>query len=738
MKTAYPNTTQPVSITLYCNVPFDNAYKHHSMISSYFKKQSGQTQPSIFPNGEQESFLNRKYNNNYVYQRWTLTDTFNFDFKNGLIANVTLELTNPQTNANYLKVVSGSQKWFYFITSIIQSNIDTYTLTLELDVLMTYGDEFLQGMKDIPVFTKRKHCRRYKSGFVFSRDYKTGDSAFSNIKPNLIKNKYELVPEYREDTTGSDTPNQLLKDVLWAYVCTDIVDDNKSSPAQIGKYSYALNSTWNPFSVICFPINATLRIKIKYPNESDFRYYNIGGMDIIQRMINQGHYKCAKILPYPPFHRIPSFLSVSVGGSYNEYIDLTGDKLDNYFEFEHSRTGFIAFNSTTHGGSFLLRFGDYLVDTTDTDDNKMLSGVFVINSQFDVHYDYKLLTPYALSEPTLSILDIKTADPKLLLQPFTKYVISSSGSDELEFYVELLVSTMDIEGEYSLKFSTITTSYGGDFSIFTYINTGSTHPFSNYKWGKIGLATNPNYSFPVGENALDVFKSTQSETFYQSKIASGVTSGLTFTGGAVMTGVGIGMVASGGASPLGIGMIASGVGAMASGTAGVVNTIKSTNAKIEDLKNTPDSINLSGASYAHDLAMKNNGLLPYLVVYQCSPVIRESANEYFYSMGYELSRPCYFNQLVNESVGDNDLFTRTIFNYIQIEDDITTKINADIPYIIKQKLSNIFNNGITLWSFFGFSSLNSGTSESDIYKLDRWLFKNVLENKEYKGESYDN
>ena len=37
MKTAYPRFRSPVDITLYSNIPFDNTYSHHSLISNLFK-----------------------------------------------------------------------------------------------------------------------------------------------------------------------------------------------------------------------------------------------------------------------------------------------------------------------------------------------------------------------------------------------------------------------------------------------------------------------------------------------------------------------------------------------------------------------------------------------------------------------------------------------------------------------------------------------------------------------------
>ena len=742
MKTAYPNTTQPVTITLYNNIPFDNTYKNHSFISNKFTKE-GTFPVYIGANTSQERFLNRKVDNHYVYKRSTLSDVFNFDFKNGLIGSVTLELSNAQTNANYMKVVCGSQTWYYFITAINQSNIDTYTLSLELDVIMTYGDDFLEGMQNVPVFTKRKHCRRYYQNFLHSRDYKNGESSFANIKPNIVKEKYPFQIDLRDNS--ATTYISQFEDVLWVYITTEIVDDLKSTPAIEGRYMYGSNGCLNPFSVVCFPLNKTLRLIV-----NNVGVYEIGGIECFRKLVNQGSYKSAKILPFPPFHRIPSDIAVS-SGEHGYAIDFSCSLVNTANEEIYLKSdlteGRLFFNSVANGGSYAFSFGNNLVKNGDDILNSLLAHTFVIRSQEHMEYAYLPLTPIDVSKPNISILTSRFYDPKLLFSPFTKYVMSSTGSDELEFYVELLVSLTPYTyaTDYKINLKTVTTAYAGDYSIFSYITpprTISNYAFKDYKWAKVGLSSTPNYVYPVGENALDVFKSTQSETFYQSKIASGVTSGLTIGGGIAMTGVGIGMVASGGASPFGVGMIATGIGAIASGTASMVDTIKSTNAKVEDLKNTPDSINISGSNYAHDYTMNTNGLLPYILVYECSPVVKNSANDWFYRYGYEVARDCYFNSYIpNEqptNADDTSLFGRTIFNYIQINEDITTKIRSDIPMIAKQKLSNIFNQGITLWTFLGFASLygDSETSETTQYNIDKWLYKNNYDNTEYKGETY--
>ena len=72
---------------------------------------------------------------------------------------------------------------------------------------------------------------------------------------------------------------------------------------------------------------------------------------------------------------------------------------------------------------------------------------------------------------------------------------------------------------------------------------------------------------------------------------------------------------------------------------------------------------------------------------------------------------------------------------IQTNDDITNKINADMPIIVKQKISSIFTKGITLWSWFGIDELwKTGVPALNYdYWLDRWFLKCDLDNTECKS-----
>ena len=747
MKTAYPTISDVVTITLYRNIPFDNSYKHHTIISDRFKFNSQSIYTSLV--GEPnpcERFLNMKRSGQYVFPRTTKTDSFNFDFSNGLVASLTLQLTAQETNSNYMRVKCGNDYYYYFITGISQLNYETYKLNLELDVIMTYQDEFIDGMADVPVFTKRKHCHRYTSDGLmpYCADLKTGDDAFAGVKPNIITQHHALHYKNSEmkklEMSGSG--------LMWLYVCCDVADYDVSTDTynMLERTFYGFGAIKSPMVMLALPIDAFGTSLYKNDNTcvADFtREQMLHGID---KLIGDGSVHGCKISPYPPFsiqQANDGAVDITLGIYHMTSPNVNVVQNDNLAKIYQMRVGgssitYGTTSVTTRLPTFLelmLKHGfmllseettrNYIMDTIGVDDLGIKNSV----------------------APTIN--SNKYLDPKLLFNPFRKYVLNAPyESQGVEFYPELIYSqypTEIIDG-YSgdIGFETNATCYIGDNNFYTKIKS-STPTFDNYQYEKIGLASAVNYIFPCGTNALDVFNSTQAQSFYQSKTASGITSGLTMAGGVASIGLGVaglvGAFGTGGMSAIaGAGLIAGGATTLASGTASLVDTFKSTNAKIEDLKNTPNSINISGSNIFTDMVItKNYTMFPYVDVYEVSPVIKESADEYFYNFGYQVSRYCYFNQELeydnssNKKV-DNNLFGRTIFNYIQISEDIVNKIDADIPLIIKQKLSAVFNQGITIWNFFGFSYL-WGSEPSIVTNEDytKWFMKQTYDNTEYNN-----
>ena len=746
MKTAYPNTREPVSITLYRNIPFDNTYKNHPLISSKFV-YNGTPIYTASDNKGSERFLDMRkvlpISHPYVFPRTTKTDTFNFNFSNGLVTSVVMELTPEETNSNYMKVLCGTDVYYYFITSISQHNYDTYTLSLELDVLMTYQDEFLDGMAFKPVMTARKHCHRYTADGLrpYCCDLKNGDDTFANIKPSLVKDVIKLHHggTYMEEMEG----------IQWLYVCVGVKIQDTALETL-----YECKGKVYPFTMVAIPINVP-GVRYEYytytPNTQVIKsksYTRTNLIKAVKALIDDGSVHGAKISPYPPFN--PQDNSRVFIDSETGYLVVRGNSgsvwaSDSSGELEKMS---LSNNDLIYAYSLDTPWADQITII------KLLSlGGIIIAKQNDLKYGTKKVKLSTLgftnaSAPTIT--SDRYLDPKLLFAPFKKYVINAQYSaNGCEFYPELIFSENATETDEhpSTKtyfgFVTTATAYIGDNNYYTKVVSPSTTTYDNYKYEKIGLSSSVNYIMPCGTNALDVFNSTQAQSFYQSKTASGITSGLAMAGG-------IGMIIGGAvgmalpepilSKSMGATLIASGVASLAGGTASLASTIKSAEKKVEDLKNTPDSINISGSNFITDDAITEdtNGL-PYIVVYDVVNSTKKSADDYFYNYGYQVARECYFNvelkvDLTQDNFIDNNLFGRTIFNYIQINEDITNKINADIPYIVKQKLSSIFNNGITIWNFFGFDYLwGTASYETITNSYTRWFLKCELDNTEYNG-----
>ena len=714
MKTAYPSTHTTCSIRLYSNIPFDNTYQHHTLISSLFTYNNSQVYNTASQLKACERFIDRKNwsatGQPYYYPRYDITGDFNFNFQNGLVGNVTLELTAPQTNANYMRLTCGSDVYYYFITSIQQVNADTYSLSLELDVLMTYGDEFLSGMKDVPVFTDRKHCHRYTNDglYLHCADLKRGESAFSNIKPSIIENI--------EDLHFMCEDNERLEEIKWLYICHDIKFDNVTFNFPI---NYNFKGIPHPLAMLCFPICDTT-IKIT-DGTNTITFTRDRMVSVINNLISDGKTKGSKLSPYPPF----SYALISdISLVNNEYVitfpanTIVSDGGGNY--------------NWTNNKTELFVYSNMFSDNS----------IFILNEK-NGDYDFRSLELDNINTTSPTPLLARYSDPKLLFSPFKKYKLSSVYSDGNEFFPELIYSELVYKSD-KLWFGGVYTSFIGDYNIFTYVKpvVGLYYKtqFAGYKENNIGLSSMVNYSIPTGTNALDVFNSTQAQSFYTSKVASGISSGLSIAGGIASIVVGSGMVATTGAhagslTPMGAGLVSGGATAIASGVAGISTSIKSGNAKIEDLKNTPDEINVQGGSFVSDYARYE--VLPFMVVYSCAEVIKKQADDYFYNYGYEVARECYFNSELKynndlNDIVDNNLFGRDIFNYIKINEDITNKIDANIPHVVKEKLSQIFNKGITLWSWFGFSELWGATSSEPTsqYYINNWFMKCRLDNSE--------
>lgn len=746
MAKIFPTNNNPVNITLYKDIPFDNTYKHHSLVYDW-KYNGSSISSGTFA---QSNFLERSYRRSNVvrkiYTRYELTGDFNFAYGNGLVTSVVLELSSAETLCNYMKVSSeGNTDLFYFITSITQLNGITYKLNLELDVIMTFGTEFMDSMKDIPVFTRRKHCFRVdENGWLGSMDFMHTEKDFVNVKPSL-NYKHSLL-----DFETNVTINRDLRLINWIYIAYTGEDNPTSSSGNTNGYVH--KGTRYGFSVLCLPLIDILYIK------SEGSVYNwtmtINVRDSIQKLMSYEGYKGCKISPYPPFTQmgsyiqyynpVPSSLSVTTsnGRVSTMTIKFTGE---NDTGISHSSWAVIDGTGNYWGLSFRMGNNNFnVISTGDTTPSKPWTKSGFIEVTTDMDNNFTLTPTNIVENSTLrnvpSIANsYNTNEWKLNLPPFKKYFLKTISNKGIELHPELRYSVRHITANDEWSFTSVTNCYPFNNAVFTYTSTQQ----SLQGVTSNGLSGVTNYTYPVGVNALDYFNQTQSASYYQGKTAEGISKALQILGG-------IGAVAIGGA----MGKLGGAV-AIASGVVGEIELASSIQAKKEDLLNTPDTFTSGGSSYAYDVSMTQIDaqaellrLMPYTLSMKCEDYILKMAEESFYNFGYEVNRECYFNgdlatDVYSDSGGilkeDNHLFTRTLFNYIRIEDEITNKIgrNSGIPLVARQKLNTIFNNGITLWTFmkFPFTYGSSVIASSNTDNIDEnYLFKMIYDNAEFYNQ----
>lgn len=694
-----PTSTNPVTITLYRNYPFDNTYKETGLFNTDFKYNNASV------GADKNSFLEMKDNGSYIFPRTTKTGTYNFAFGNGLVTSLILELNGDEINTNYIKVECSVSHdvYYYFVTGIIQKNEVTYLLNLELDIFMTYGDKFLTIMQDKPVMTERKHCYRVTTsdtgvvgGNPRCSDLVKPDSNFSGVKANINESVTALT------TKILDKNNVKLKNYNWCYVIIKVDTDNLSD------ILYKENDVLHSYAVLCFPL-----VTLKF-------YMNTGGANVLLATYNpetlmkfwatsEYTYKIT-ILPYPPFNNLgtneiyaqsDSELSLLIATN-----NITTIATNKYRVDINSNTQFLLWETASANPTLVLTKG--LGGAIEFDDVSLFSGVGgapAINNNRDLN------------------------EIKLHLPPFKEYKINTLAGEPITFNPQLrLKQSYSTASWKTFSPKTILSSNPDNTSFFTTMNVQS-YDIEN----KLGLCTTYYYSMPTSYTALQHFLNTASAEYNNSKLINGISA-------IASVGLGGAMIGKGGMGAL------AGTGAVVSGVVKSIDNITSYYAKMEDLKNTPATLTTGGSTFTLDYAMAKSSsisMLPYVSVFSVEQSILRCASDFFYYYGYEVNRDCYFNLTLgggHYSVAtENSIFTRTLFNYVKLSEDITGKIcdvGSGVPYTIAKKFSDVFMNGITMWTFFGFPTLQNKTNASGIYNVFNYFHKNSRENAEFYGQVY--
>lgn len=714
-----PTSTNPVTITLYRNYPFDNTYSDTCLLSRKF------TYNGSVIGADSNSFLDLKNSNNeFIFPRTSKTGTYNFAFGNGLVTSLILELNDDEINSNYLKVECSvsHEVYYYFITQILQKNETTYLINLELDVFMTYGDDFLEVLKDIPVMTERKHCiRATNAGYPKCSDLVKQDSLFAGVKSNIFEYTKKL------EFGVEDQQHNFLRKYNWCYVIRKIESDATKN------WAYSENGILHPYIVICFPM-----VTMKF-------YRLVNGVDtLIQTInpqenmkfwgINEYVYKIC-ILPYPPFNSLDTQLGSNI------LLSQTDDELS--IRIDENNIHSVGSSAITT--EVILDIED---DVKVRVDKALPSQSFMaILNGFGYAIPYKrvrLMDNY--SEIDSSRPSIESGENRfeyrLYLPPFREYKLRTFADDGVTISPQLRFNksykNIGISWDYYFPKTIVSTNPDNT----TYFTSMGVQDLSDYK-SKIGLGTSYYYSMPTSYTALQHFLNTASAEYNNSKLINGLKGIIGMgLGGATL---GYGIQNEKASATMG------GIAGVASGAVTLIDNITSRYALMEDLKNTPSNLTTGGSTFTFDYAMSyycGLDMLPYIQIYKADDSILKSAGEYFYKFGYEVNRECYFNtELKTDETSATcvNIFNRTLFNYVKLSEDIATKLigyndsaNAisGIPLTIAKKFSDILMKGITIWNFFGFTTLQNKVNTSGVYDVFKYFHKHTYCNAEFYNQSY--
>ncbi len=285
-------------------------------------------------------------------------------------------------------------------------------------------------------------------------------------------------------------------------------------------------------------------------------------------------------------------------------------------------------------------------------------------------------------------------EPKLWAPPFRRYVATSLPTNSSELEINPLLNRSPL---VKLKYMFLPSSslLKIDMYCIPDMDLNLEHdaagdyiagsPYYTTSKSFIGSKSVIEYSLPIFSTAYEEFMRNR-KNFAISSLAVPVASSLGVSAGTLL------------ATEIGGGNILSSMAGASIGLASAMTSYLNYKTKVDDLKNTPNSIKNSGNDALFD-SMYNDSTNPYVLEYVMTDSEQTQVLNYFYRFGYN----------TNDYYSIKQLFTRKIFNYVKLNDDIYDKIEIDdrnflsyilvnyIPNVVKNKINDVLNNGLTFW-----------------------------------------
>lgn len=550
---------------------------------------------------------------------------------------VKVEATLEQLKtANYMiyKNENQSRLYFCFITRKEYVNPNCVKLYFKLDLLQTFMFEYTIGES----FIEREHQDRFELTPVLPNSYYT--PIYNRQVESLeVGSDYDYKNDYVcHNANNNTTLDNIEKNIIWYEIITTQPMTSQTydstNPASKKNYSweYKEYGNYKGFYVYLVPTCPLLDTKF------------ITG-DMAGNLVELANYITGVIYESTAVYSIRKLDYCPV----KYHLEMSGNNVVLYFDGNTTSGGFnktyvieTTFNNWGGVTSDLHKYYLCLWQRDYTNDNREI-GFYPVKQR------------YLESSTTFDINANKNInlEPKLKTYPYQYIQITDYKSEPLIIKNENLSSNNQIVIKYCQ-------SIGSLGKAKYYVNNYNIMDNSEEEYCSINNT--------ISELALK----TDAYINYMAQNKASATTGMAINIGSGVVALGLGLATGG------IGLVA-GAG-MALSTA---QQIGNAMIKMQDLKNTPDSIRQSGNNADFEIIATRNKVI--VKTLEIKPEFRNKLFNYFYRYGYK----CNDFKVPNTR-------SRYYFNYIKT---IEININTNIDSEYREQIENIYNNGLTIWHF---------------------------------------
>lgn len=620
----------------------------------------------------------KDYTGVFTNDELTFTDSeevVNFDLKDAINATLVVDFTNDSVlsvwGVNFVSINEAlnrqyciikeslcddeteaeisSKLYFYFMKNPTLKNNNLVKYNLILDVFTTYP--LFSDVEVDKTKIQRAHIDRFTIGSTANSAHallnnkylnigEEIDNKFIKVNKNKIPVKLKFYPRIEKTPNSEDLSEETIKNILnslrWLYV--EKRDNNKNTLYFGCDIPLKFNEVYN-IQLYTTSGNTTTNAESIDTAES---VYNSFAED--PKVIN------AFISPLSPFATINSYGYSSIIYDYstaggNEYLKIYFNNHTQQSDTSIFKTYYYENKEKNNIISVDLKYGSYF----DTFLTKAPKAFLYEGETIEAFNNNLTLSNYPFNYDTIKDAEIKTK----IRQCYNEFILKTE-IEENNINVDLgflKTNQLNVELIQDMK------------------------PTTN---GNVYITINNLYNLDIGAH----IKGKATPQFYSDKYLDFVASNKNFA----LTGMALPIIKDTAGAIVGGAVAGGAYGAIIGAGVGLAESALKVHANMDNIRNTPDAIKRKGESIENEKFINNYPI--YFIHTQLRDEELKQVNLYFYQFGYA----------INDIEDLSNFFTRSSFNYIQLEEDCKKDIHALLNESILDTICTALTNGVRFWT----------------------------------------